>query len=108
MSLNNFDTWLARLEEIERKATSPVWMFLYFERLMLADKENTHSTESDESIVADAEFIAESRNALPKLLAVIRIYREALEETKRDSYGINDWLYRVAKTALAQAEELVK
>jgi hypothetical protein len=69
-------TTLERLKQLEAKATPGLWAYAiesgdYF--LMTADY--TNNVGSDE----DVEFIAEMRNVLPKLLAVVEAAAE-LEE----------------------------
>lgn len=121
----NLPTFLRRLEELEKAATPGPWIeredldyyqggtylgiggydykdgskvpgSAYFET-------NVCRIESSDS---DKEFIAESRNALPLLIRIIRIQQEALQHFSDHCYG--NYINEKSKDALAQVERVVE
>ena len=114
-----FEAWLEKLEELEKKATPWPWVNRPHGVVQTQNESVTipregiifwddDGKENNSKGVANYEFIAVSRTALSKLLQIVRVQREALETVQCDSVGVEDWLHRIATDALAKAEELLK
>lgn len=88
MTTPTLESWLASLEEVERKATAGPWSYDHDENEIHSDSRSTGDGEpwhivpgQDNCNVTwpNAEFIAASRSALPKLVSALRAAVGALE-----------------------------
>ena len=91
-------TLLERLRELERRATTPApWRaFKWGDGSQKISGRSNVGYDEWEVVVAadvpdfDAELIAESRTALPKLIEALSIYHEALEWQVAQAYRLGD------------------
>lgn len=123
MTLHN---WLSELERVEKAATPGPW---YKDRdfpeikkshtqfVAICDPKHDYS-HGMTKCHDDANFIAQSRNALQKLLAIIRVQQEALEKIKSPDMaglhgmiiadmGLKHFTECTATMALAAVEKIV-
>lgn len=109
MRMNSLTDLLEKLKALDSKASPPDWHIGWVDH----DSDKVTIDESDLSEVCSVPdrknqaFICSMRNALPKLISVVEIYREALEYIAgRTSYRDLDETYK-AREALAKAEGVI-
>lgn len=113
------ETLLSRLEELERGAVSKPWTSDYSDEKGFVDADGAliGTTSDSEFFSSDlaheqdlfhAKFIAESRNALPILLKIIRKQQEALKQIEElppiHERGRRD----ITRAALEEVEEIAR
>lgn len=109
-----------KLRDLEAKATHGPWTTKH--EPFWHDSDNTQdflvgpyttsegcsTNETEFNKKEDAVFIAEARNAIPKLLQVVDVMQEALAEIKRrDDDPFGRW-WTVAHVALEKAREIAE
>lgn len=132
---SSLEAWLKGLEEVESKATEGPWK-INGSGTIICDltEECTHTIIAPhggcrneiEEIDDDAEFIIQSRNALPKLIEIIRIQQGAIKciaaEHRHRQETEEYWLdldqvfcatvlatdIKIARNALAAVEKVVE
>lgn len=122
MDTSNLDTLLTELTKLEAAATKGPW---HLEQSPMWDPEYYDEKDGDERYSevgpikscdgcaiahgTDVKFVAESRNSLPTLIAVINEMKGALE-IYADATRYSEWdiTPEDARTALSRCEEIVK
>ena len=102
------DKLLARLRELEGKLPKGKWLNAYPNACKLSPMpDHVWTTEKEliakDLVEAEAQFIAESRNALPVLLDIVARQKRALESIEDDPSA---WIN--AKEAIAECDALAE
>ncbi len=127
MEVTALEQLIEKLSELEKKATKGPWKTIAPDHASenwfvsrIPGKESVslveqgipfyicHELRKDTHSRTNAELIAASRNALPKLLSIIKVYKEALEFYATEIGGTADMSCGIAQAALERAEKLSK